>query len=90
MSLEKIKNIKPCPFCGSEARLKIREDDSDYCFEKTTGKIKEYYDIHCTNNDCYLCDGADWNHWCPEEIIELWNTRSKQKEREEKIQSLGI
>ena len=36
--------IKPCPFCGSEAKLKIIEDNSDYCFEKTTGKIKQYYD----------------------------------------------
>jgi len=82
--------IKPCPFCGSEAKLKIIEDNSDYCFEKTTGKIKQYYDIHCTNNDCYLCDGADWNQSRPEDIIELWTKRNNKKEREDKLKEIGI
>jgi hypothetical protein len=82
--------IKPCPFCNSEAKLKVTEDNSDYCFEKTTGKIKQYYDIRCTNDACYLCDGADWNQSRPEDIIELWNTRNKQKEREDKLNELGI
>jgi len=83
--MEKIKN---CPFCDSEAVLKVTEDDSDYCYKN--GKIIEYYDIQCTNGDCYLCDGADWNHENQEEIIEIWNTRNKQKEREDKLNQLGI
>ena len=83
--MEKIKN---CPFCDSEAKLKVTEDNSDYCYYN--GEIIEYYDVQCTNKDCYLCDGADWNHSNPEEIIEMWNTRNKQKEREDKLNELGI
>jgi len=80
--------IKPCPFCGSEAKLKVTEDNSDYCYEN--GKILEYYDIQCTNKECYLCDGADWNLRNREDIIKMWNTRNKQKEREDKLNKLGI
>ena len=76
--------IKPCPFCGSEAKLKITEDTSDYDYGK------KYYDIRCTNKDCYLCDGADWNQSFPEDIIEIWNKRNKQKERDDKLTELGI
>ena len=82
--------IKPCPFCNSEAVLKVTEDNSDYCFDRKTGKIIEYYDIKCTNDDCYLSDGADWNHPNPEEIIELWNTRNKKESRDKILNDLGI
>ena len=84
------EEIKNCPFCDSEAKLKTIFDDSDYCFDRKTGKQIEYYDVHCTNNDCYLCDGANWNQSRPEDIIELWNKRNKQKEREDKLNDLGI
>ena len=83
--MEKIKN---CPFCDSEAVLKVTEDNSDYCYKN--GKLIEYYDVKCTNEDCYLSYGADWNHPNPEEIIELWNKRNKQKERDDKLTQLGI
>lgn len=83
-------NIKPCPFCGSEAKLKAIPDHSDYCFEKSTGKLKEYYDIMCANPDCYLCDGADWNQSSPEAIIELWNKRDKRESRDRTLRELGI
>ena len=72
-------NLKNCPFCDSEAVLKVTEDNSDYCYKN--GKLIEYYDVKCTNGDCYLSDGADWNHPNPEEIIELWNKRNKSIER---------
>lgn len=61
-------NIKPCPFCNSDAVLKVIEDQIDYCYDKKTGKVKEYYDVKCTNEDCYLSYGADWNHPNPEEM----------------------
>ena len=83
-------NIKPCPFCNSEAVLKVTEDQSDYCYDKKTGKLKEYYDIQCTNKECYLSWGADWNLRNREDIIKMWNTRNKQKEREDKLNELGI
>ena len=85
-----MESIKNCPFCYSEAVLKVMVDDSDYCYDKTTGKLKEYYDIKCTNTDCYLCTGADWNLSNPNTIIEIWNKRNIQKERDDKLTQLGI
>jgi hypothetical protein len=82
--------IKPCPFCNSEAKLKVTYDDSDYCYDKITGKVKEYYDIQCTNKKCYLCDGADWNQSNPENIIKIWNTRNKKESRDKILNDLGI
>jgi hypothetical protein len=82
--------IKPCPFCNSEAVLKVTEDHSDYCYEKTTGELKKYYDLKCTNNDCYLSDGADWNQSRPEDIIEIWNKRNKKESRDKILNDLGI
>lgn len=38
--------IKNCPFCDSEAVLKVTEDNSDYCFYKN-GNPKLYYDVKC-------------------------------------------
>jgi hypothetical protein len=83
-------NIKPCPFCNSEAVLKVTIDDSDYCYDKITGKVKEYYDIRCTNKNCYLCDGADWNQSIPEKIIEIWNKRNIKESRDKILKDLGI
>lgn len=82
--------IKTCPFCGSKAELMVIPDDSDYCFDRKTGKQIEYYDVKCTDTDCYLGYGASWNHRRSEEAIELWNKRSKQKERAERLDQLGV
>lgn len=82
--IKKVMNIKPCPFCNSEAILKITEDQSDYYYGK------KYYDIKCTNNDCYLCDGADWNQSSAEDIIEIWNKRNKKESRDRILNDLGI
>jgi hypothetical protein len=82
--------IKNCPFCDSEAKLKTIFDDSDYCFDRKTGKQIEYYDVHCTNNSCYLSDGAGWQYSNPVEIVEFWNKRNKSIERQNKLKDLGI
>ena len=75
-------NIKPCPFCGSEAKLKaIPDSDSSW---------REYYDIMCSNPDCYLCTGADWAMSTSEAIIELWNKRDKRESRDKTLRELGI
>jgi hypothetical protein len=83
-----VEEIKNCPFCDSEAKLKVTEDNSDYCYEN--GKIIEYYDIQCTNKECYLSWGADWNLRNQEDIIKMWNRRDKSIERENKLDELGI
>ena len=62
-------NLLPCPFCGSKAEKRVREGTSDYDWNKV------YYDIRCTNNDCYLQDGAEWNCRTYEEVVEMWNKR---------------
>ena len=76
--------IKSCPFCYSEAVLKITTSEGDYDYGK------EYYDIRCTNKYCYLCDGADWNYPNKEGVIEIWNNRNVQESRNEKLNYLGI
>jgi hypothetical protein len=60
--------LKPCPFCGQTAKLIKHE--VDYC-----RYAEPYYDVGCTNSDCYLCDGAEWQFKTPEEAVELWNKR---------------
>jgi hypothetical protein len=77
-------DIKPCPFCYSEAVIKINISDGDYDYGK------KYYDIKCTNIHCYLCSGADWNYPNPEGIIEIWNNRDIQSRRDKILNDLGI
>ena len=61
--------LKPCPFCGCNALVKETEGQGDCDYDKT------YYDIMCSNESCYLCEGADWNYTLLDEVIKLWNTR---------------
>ena len=54
-------NIKPCPFCGSEAKV-------------YTGGFGEKY-VSCTNNNCGgSLDGGIW-FTTDEKAIEIWNKR---------------
>jgi hypothetical protein len=62
-------NLLPCPFCGSKAEKRERTGISDYDYDKV------YYDIRCTNNECYLQDGAEWNCKTYDEVVEMWNKR---------------
>ena len=68
MSEDNIK-LKPCPFCGSEAKFikqstTIMSNDSNI----------EMWDIACGNWPCYLSDGADW-HLTKKEVAKIWNRR---------------
>jgi Zn finger protein HypA/HybF involved in hydrogenase expression len=62
-------NLLPCPFCGSNAEKLEREGIGDCDINKI------YYDIRCTNEDCYLQDGADWNCNSYHKVVEMWNNR---------------
>jgi hypothetical protein len=74
------KELKECPFCGSEAKL---------VQEPTLGSdsMTEYYRVGCTNNDCEmgnpdaLYDVGELNK---EAIINDWNTRA-ESETEQKL-----
>ena len=57
--------ILPCPFCQSKAELKTVDD----------GSPKEFYDVRCTNDDCYLESGAGWSFNSPKHAITYWNKR---------------
>jgi len=70
--MEKTEILKDCPFCGSKARL-IEREDSPTCKE-----IHTVYDVGCTNDDCYLSEGAEWELYDKKEIIEMWNDRTKK------------
>lgn len=59
-----LDELKPCPFCGSEARW------------ATTDGGDDSWEIQCTNDDCciVLFAGAS----CRETLI-AWNTRKETK-----------
>ena len=61
-------NIKPCPFCGSEARFWQRV--SNY-----PADTDQAWDIVCTNDVCYLAEGADY-YLSKTAVSKLWNSRS--------------
>ena len=57
--------VKPCPFCGSEARLHEGEAD-DYIF---------YY-VECNGEDC---DASTSCYDTQEEALDMWNRRAEPK-----------
>ena len=58
--------LKPCPFCGSEAKF-IERNAESYTRSK--------YDVGCGHQGCYMEFGADWWIDTKEEAAELWNRR---------------
>lgn len=73
--------LKPCPFCGGEAKLMSAGDDGNpYCVEiideTDEGYVKHTY-IHC-----YGCDMdfySDTN--TPKEMIDWWDRRADNEKR---------
>lgn len=55
------KELKPCPFCGSKARL--------------LGLANKCYEVECENVECHV-DPATWIDGEPDEVIKAWNTRT--------------
>ena len=66
-------DIKNCPFCGSKAEIKTKG---------TSYSLKEYYEVACSNLDCYLHEGADYGFYTKEEAINTWNESIKQLNKE--------
>lgn len=60
------KEIKHCPFCGSEAEL----TSSD-----VWGVGNIVYQMKCKNNECIAADGISRFLDTKQEAIELWNKR---------------
>lgn len=73
--------MKPlhCPFCGSKSKV------ISSAIESYSGRDDTYYDVSCTNDDCYLSGGADWRFDTPEEAIEKWNYRPIREKKLKRI-----
>ena len=61
--------LKPCPFCGAEPVITVKDND-----EYNT--LNDNYDIQCGTENCYLEFGADWFHESIEKAVEQWNNRT--------------
>ena len=64
-----MKYIKPCPFCGSEARLE----------HEFNGAIEQSY-CECTNFECLARTKSvsiSTRHSSDDEALEIWNRREK-------------
>ena len=57
--------LKPCPFCGGEAKLML---------DKCSG----VYFIGCSNDKCLGFGAIGWSYETAEEAIKAWNTRAER------------
>lgn len=60
--------LLPCPFCGSSVRIIERESSDNRWFTI-------FYDAGCTDDNCYLSEGADYHYASIEKLAEDWNRR---------------
>ena len=66
--------LKQCPFCLGKAHLFLRSNYNGPDFG---------FDIQCMNEDCYLCDGADWYFDTESEAVDKWNKRGRNQTQKE-------
>ena len=71
--MEETPILKNCPFCNSTAKYMIKE------YSPTCKEVYEVYDIQCTNKECYLSEGAEWEIDTKKEVAEMWNNGTKSK-----------
>jgi len=64
----KLPEIKPCPHCGSPARLDTQRFKVDY-----TSTLQAEYAVECTNLKCWATVGPQDT---PREAIDVWNQRA--------------
>ena len=64
--------LKPCPFCGSEAGIPTNLDGTPIDYEIT--------DCSCKNDDCLIA-----GYWTP---IKIWQTRPIEDELQKRIAEL--
>lgn len=58
--------LKPCPFCGGEAELRVGRS-------RMTGR--RVYTILCTNVECPILDLKTKMSFDKKQVIEEWNRR---------------
>lgn len=64
------EQLKPCPFCGSPARLNRSKGESLWSHDQV-----EWTQVQCTNEDCGVATENRCEGWEPEPV-ESWNTRA--------------
>ena len=67
---QKMRKIKACPFCGSEARLK-----QDTRYPRPECNPRDAFEVFCTNAACIIGYADDHYYLSAEEAIEAWNGR---------------
>ena len=63
--------LKPCPFCGSEARLK-----QDTRYPRPECDPRDAFEVFCTNAACIIGFADDHYYLSEAEAIEAWNRRA--------------
>lgn len=75
---EKIK-LKPCPFCGEKARIRVWERSRDtYTLNPDryiTIKLPSKYLVECSNKQCNACQPRTKYFYTKKKAIEAWNGR---------------
>ena len=69
---EFIKNLKPCPFCGS-SDVEIKEYDNMAMYY-VNGKKDKSFRVSCNTNDCHGSSDLGWFS-TPELAAYYWNIR---------------
>ena len=66
------EELKPCPFCGSRARIEERSKPDGY--HHYTVKFIQCTKCHAKTEE-RICDGYYGKYCTDEEIADLWNRR---------------
>ena len=66
----KTPDLKPCPFCGGEAKLK-----QDIRYPRPACKPKEAFEVVCQNWDCIIGFVDEHYKLTAKEAVEAWNRR---------------
>ena len=67
--MEITPELKPCPFCGGEARVERDSFSGSY--------------VGCLNDECLGFLGLGWIYETEEEAIDAWNRRANECDRDE-------
>ncbi len=79
---DKLPSSKPCPFCGSKARIRDLYDVVDWTDDDEPITERRFV-CECAGIECWVSPITD-SFDTEEEAIEAWNRRSEVLERESK------
>jgi Lar family restriction alleviation protein len=71
-----MSELKPCPFCGGEAKLIRTHPNPAIDWGGRYGTT--VWEVYCSNTDCPCEAGTGWKN-TEAEAIEAWNTRHDER-----------